>query len=253
MESDVDWDLRIRDSMEGLTGAAKAIADWPFDGSKHPKDISQDLSPYGDNWDFMWIGHCGAVADGNGRIYAFNDSSAPDEDHAWDYAGRPGEGHRPPGTRVVFQMRKTVCTTGYAMSLKGAHKFSKLFEEANSPIDLKIWSHCENDANLICLTIWPQIISMAESKSNIQHTGGGLSFGHEITEERMVAGNGIQISARVNAQKKTASDPSKWISEWKTGESKDDMERRMEAAEKERAKEEARNVEADAEAEDGVD
>ena len=239
MESDVDWDLRIRDSMEGLAGGAKAIADWPFDGSKHPKDLSQDLSPYGDNWDLMWIGHCGTTADGNGRIYAYNDTSAPDEEHAWDFAGRPGEGHRPPGTRIVFQMRKTICTSGYAMSLQGARKFEKHFREANSPIDLKMWSHCENDPHLACLAVFPQIISMAESKSNIQHTGGGQSFGHEVTEEKVVAGNGIQISARVNAKKKTAGDPSKWISEWKNGPSKkDEEEKKMKEEEEEKKKKE---------------
>jgi len=252
MESDVDWDLRIRDSMVGMTGAVKAIADWPFTGAKHPKDLLTDLSPYGDNWDLMWIGHCGTAADGNGRIYAFNDTSAPDEEHAWDFASRPGEGHRPPGTRIVFQMRKTVCTTGYAMSLQGARKFEKHLREANSPIDLKMWSHCENDSKLSCLSVWPQIISMAESKSNIQHTGGGQSFGHEVTEEKVVAGNGIQVSARVNANKKTASDPQKWISEWKTGSSKKDEEKRKEE-EEQKKQDEGKNQEQDVEVEGDAD
>lgn len=224
----MDWDLRIRDSMEGLANAARSIADWPFDGTKHPKDLSQDLSPYGDNWDLLWIGHCGTSADGNGRIYAYNDTSAPDEDHAWDFASRPSKGHRPPGTRIVFQMRKTVCTTGYAMSLQGARKFDTHFREANSPIDLKMWGHCENDPHLACLSVWPQIISMAESKSNIQHTSGGQSFGHEVVEEKVVAGNGIQVSARVNANKKTGSDSQKWIWQWQNGSSKEDEEKKKE-------------------------
>ena len=171
----------------------------------------------------MWIGHCGSFADGNGRIYAFNDSSAPDEDHAWNFGERPGEGHRPPGTRIVFQPRKTVCTTSYAISLEGARKFEKLFREANSPIDIKLWDHCEHDRTTRCVSTWPQVISMTESKGNIKHTGGGLSFGHEITEEKIVAGNGIQISARVNAHLGLADkDPTRWKSEWVAGEKKKD-------------------------------
>lgn len=220
MESDVDWDMRLKDTMVGVGDGVKAIADWPFDPPNQTRDFSKELSPYGDRWDLMWIGHCGTSADGNGRIYAFPDPSAPDSEHEWSFGGGPSEGHRPPGTRIVFQMRRAVCTTSYAISNQGAHKLEKHFRQANSPIDLKIWDHCEHDPNLACLSVWPQVISMAESKTNIKHTEGGLSFGHEITEERIVAGNAIQVSARVNAFKGTAGDPAKWIWEWKNGEKK---------------------------------
>ncbi len=224
MESDVDWDMRIKETMVGLGEGVKTIVDWPFDqpkksqDSKHPRDFHKalaPLSPYGDKWDLVWLGHCGSSADGNGRIFSWNDTSAPDEEHAWSFAERPGEGHRPPGSRIVFQMRKTVCTTAYAISNQGAHKLEKHFRQANSPIDLKIWDKCEHDPNLSCLGVWPQIISMAESKTNIQHTEGGQAFGHEVTEDKVVAGNGIQISARVNALRGVADQgPEHWISEW---------------------------------------
>ena len=221
MESDVDWDMRIKDSMVGVGDGVKAVADWPFPDPQHPRDFSKESSPYGDKWDLMWIGHCGINADGNGRIYAFNDSSAVEEDRAWNFGERPGEGHRPPGTRIVFQTRKTVCTTSYAISLEGARKFEKKFREANSPIDLKLWDHCEHDPTTRCVGTWPQVISMTESRTNIKHSGGGLSFGHQILEEKIVAGNGIQISARVNAHLGLADKgPTRWKSEWVTGEKK---------------------------------
>ena len=219
MESDVDWDMRIKQSMVGIGEGVKAIADWPFPDSSHPRDFNLQPHPYGDKWDLMWIGHCGSSADGNGRIYSYNDTSAPDEEHAWSFAERPSEGHRPPGTRIVFQMKKTVCTTAYAISNQGARKFEAMFKEANSPIDLKMWGHCEHDPTFSCLGVWPQVISMAESKTNIKHTGGGLSFGHEVTEEKVVAGKGIQISARVNAHAGLADKgPTEWKAEWRDGE-----------------------------------
>ena len=218
MESDVDWDMRIKQSMVGIGEGVKAIADWPFTPPQHSRDLSIPTSPYGDKWDLVWVGHCGSSGDGNGRIYSFNDTSAPDEDHAWSYAERPSEGHRPPGTRIVFSFRKTVCTTAYAISNQGARKFEQKFRQANSPIDLKIWDHCEHDPAFSCLGVWPQVISMAESKGNIKHTSGGLSFGHEITEEKLVAGKGIQISARVNAQAGLRlTDPAEWKAEWREG------------------------------------
>ena len=65
---------------------------------------------------------------------------------------------------------------------------------------------------------------MAESKTNIKHTEGGLSFGHEITEERVVAGNAIQVSARINALEGTAGERGRWKWEWKDGEKKKEKE-----------------------------
>ena len=255
MESDVDWDMRIKQSMVGVGKGAKAIADWPFDPdppspslgkSRHPKDISvSQPRPYGEKWDLLWIGHCGSSANGDGRIYAFNDSAAPDEDHAWAYGNRPAEGHRPEGTRIVYQLDTTVCTTSYAISNQGAHKFEEIFHEANSPIDLKIWDACANNPRLACLAVWPQIISMAESKSNIKHTEGGLSFGHEITEEKIIAGKSIQVSSRVNANLGLGDKgPEGWKWEWKPGEKteerlqKEQEEREEEASEQEEEQQE---------------
>lgn len=218
MESDVDWDMRIKDTMVGVGDGVKAVADWPFPDPKHPRDFSKELSPYGDKWDLIWIGHCGINADGNGRIYAFNDSSAPDVEHAWSFGERPAENHWPPGTRIIFQQRKTVCAASYAISNLGARKFEKIFREANTPLDLKMWDICEHDHTIRCVGAWPQVISLAESKTNIKHSAGGLAFGHEITEERLVAGNGIQISARINAHLGLADkEPSRWKAEWKDG------------------------------------
>ena len=92
MESDVDWDLRIKPTMQGLADGARAIADFPFDpptrpskSRGHAKELVQPEPhiPYGDKWDMLWIGHCGANGNGDGRYYKYNDSSAPSDDHAW--------------------------------------------------------------------------------------------------------------------------------------------------------------------------
>ena len=63
---------------------------------------------------------------------------------------------------------------------------------------MEIYDRCMNDPELVCLSAFPQIFSVAESRSNIKHDGG-LAFGYEVTEERMQPGMGIQASARLNA------------------------------------------------------
>ncbi|KAG8528874.1 uncharacterized protein KY384_006563 [Bacidia gigantensis] len=209
MESDVDWDMRIKQTMVGIGRGARAIADWPFDPEpeEQPSEISSRSKntsmpqprPYGDKWDLLWIGHCGSQPQNGGRLFHFNDSSAADEDHAWTFGVKPDAGLRPYGTRLVYHAKQQVCTTSYAVTNKGARKLERMFRYANGPIDIKLWDACENDPRFTCVGVWPQVISMTESRTNIAHTEGGLSFGHVIKDEKIHAGQGIQVSARVNA------------------------------------------------------
>lgn len=250
MESDVDWDMRVKNTMLGVGRGTKAIADWPFDPepspeeekslSKHSKNFKMpDLSPYGDKWDIIWAGHCGSSGNGDGRIYAFPDEAAPDEDHKWSVGETPRADHRPAGTRIVYQADKSVCTTAYAISNQGARKFEERFREANGPIDLKMWSICADDPKVACIGVFPQVFSMAESRTNIKHTEGGLSFGHEITEEKIAAGKSIMVSARVNANMGLADKgPEGWKWEWKPGD-KTEERLRQEEEEKQWAEQQA--------------
>ena len=240
MESDVDWDMRIKRSMQGFSEGAKVIADEAFrpeireigEGSKHPRNFttppSIDLSPYGDNWDILWIGHCGANGNGDGRYYAYHDPSAAAGVHAWEYSPGPGGSYpRPGNTRLVFQLAQIVCTSAYAISNRGARKMESHFHEANQPVDIRMWDQCHWDPELVCVTTFPQIISVAESKSNIKHTAG-FAFGKVIEEEEVKPGMGIQISARMNAYLGVAGQgPRKWRKEWndEVGEGEGDGER----------------------------
>ena len=49
MESDADWDMRVKESMAGLARGAKEVADFPFGEAGTGAG-----SPYGDNWDVLW-------------------------------------------------------------------------------------------------------------------------------------------------------------------------------------------------------
>ena len=51
MESDADWDLRIKEILQGVASASKRLLDWPFDAQTRP-----GIFPYGDKWDIIWIG-----------------------------------------------------------------------------------------------------------------------------------------------------------------------------------------------------
>ena len=93
MESDVDWDMRIKAAMYGLTGGVRAIADWPFvdhaltpyEGQFVDPPVATPHSPYGDNWDILWLGHCGANGGEDPRYYMYHDPSAGERRRAWTY------------------------------------------------------------------------------------------------------------------------------------------------------------------------
>ncbi len=105
MESDSDWDMRVKDIMTGVAEGAQNLVDWPFQPSNDIERFGTpfDPSPYGDNWDIIWIGHCGSSNYGNGRIYAINDTSVPPEDHEYTFASGPQDMQHRPGTRTMFE------------------------------------------------------------------------------------------------------------------------------------------------------
>lgn len=85
MEDDADWDVRIRDQLNDLAkasyaltqplagtegneyadvtypkpleGSPPSVPDFEFDSL--PATVEPLISPYGDEWDVLWLGHCG--------------------------------------------------------------------------------------------------------------------------------------------------------------------------------------------------
>ena len=236
LESDADWDMRVRDSMEGLAEATKALTGAPITSAslkshsrnftlpyEREQGLTDPHSPYGNDWDVLWVGHCGASADGDHRIFTYEDASAPSDERAFIVKDGPRPGHRPPGneTRVVFQLTKVMCTAGYAISNAGARKFDSILRNGvnNEPIDRWMWTRCAEDPTLSCLAVWPQIFSPAASQTNMGNDGTtGISkiFAGSSLSKDAIAGQGIQISARVNADLgRTSEGEGGWIREYK--------------------------------------
>lgn len=214
LESDADWDMRIHDILPEVAKGVKNIADFPF--LEHPRVFPAD-KPYGDNWDMLWMGHCGMVSEGNARSYAFNDSTVPPEDREYTFTTKPTPHQHPNGTRAVFEVGLAVCAWGYALTRGGAIKLIKFLEEAERPIDVKMWQVCGSQDTLTCLGVYPQVISGAPSKSNIEHGEGEVAPPIEMDRSKggHLPGPALQYSARRNAHiaaKRLG--PEFWINEW---------------------------------------
>ena len=159
--------------------------------------------PYGLNWDIIWLGHCGSSAFGKGRIYSWNDSTTPPKDQTWTFDATLEQDQYIPGTRALYQFTRTTCSTGYAISLDGAIKLNRTFHDAWQNIDMQLSSYCNDQTGLVCLSIWPQIFTAAQSHSNIEHTGKGdvadLGKPEKSEDGRPTGGPGLQFSAWKNA------------------------------------------------------
>jgi len=217
LESDADWDMRIKQQFAPLAKGIKTIVDWPFDRALHKVDPL--MLPYGDTWDIVWMGHCGSNHGGYGRIYSWNDSSVPPEDKEFIFdMGLDGTQHTP-GTRTVFQFGRTTCSSAYAISLQGAIKLVQYFKQGNENLDIALSQTCSGRTDMICLGVWPQMITAAATKSNIDHSGNGVDTnGGGDVEEKVQGGPGLQFSARVNSRRVLEDGVGRegWKAEWET-------------------------------------
>ena len=227
LESDADWDMRIKEIMAGVGEGAQQLVDWPFGASRRP-----GVFPYGDSWDVIWIGHCGCENHDNHRIFSWNDSSVPSQEDFFTFDSPPLEKQQTPGTRTVYPFTNCVCSTAYAISHAGAVKLEQEFHHGSLNLDQHLATSCRENQDLTCLGVWPQVITAAATKSNIEHpTDEVANSGGEFN-----VGPALQYSARKNAAKIiNGSADDEWEAQWNyTWREKDGMWRQVDFQEAKR-------------------
>lgn len=195
MEDDVDWDVRIKSQLRDFAlssrvltqplARSKQYADITFPNSNKapqhktkPVEFSFDhlpstepprLSPYGDNWEFLWLGHCGAhfpFADNaipKGRVIHRNDPTVAEKRYLWtinspftlveDY---------PEHTRAVHHSQEGVCSLAYAVSQRGARRLLQEvgLRDVSDGFDILLRFFCEGTQGRTmanCLTVQPSL------------------------------------------------------------------------------------------------
>ena len=88
----------------------------------------------------------------------------------------------------------------------------KEFREGSDNIDLRLAQVCRDVQNLTCLGVWPQVITGAITKTNIEHPPGEIARGDT---DDWIPGPGLRNSARFNAERVFKGSPvEEWYSEW---------------------------------------
>jgi hypothetical protein len=236
MEDDVDWDVRIREQLHDFAVSIRALTQplrrqpgkyadptypTPVDGSPKtlpdmnfyslPDTVRPLISPYGDNWDVLWLGHCGmhfVFEHSNlipkGRVVKENDVSVPPKKNLWSI-NKPFSlvDEYPEHTRVVHHAQEGVCSLAYAVSQQGARNMLReiALKPATDAFDILLRFYCEGTHGRTkqeCLSINPSLFSHhrpvgpISASSDIGDHGEG--YRHEALTDM------VRFSVRLNAE-----------------------------------------------------
>lgn len=199
-EDDADWDVGLRAQMIELAKGAR----WSLDEQSRTTH-----SPYGDDWDLLWIGHCGsAPAPWNDRRYVIRQDPTVPPPESRDDVGRPDmrRWETGPGgdeqTRVVYPAMGGICRAAYALTLRGAQKavYRMSMLPFNSPGDWRLNDMCADRAfPFNCVSTYPPIIGLYRAPGNTSRNSDINEQEGQIDEaghsERLV------FSTRLNMQR----------------------------------------------------
>ncbi|KAK4139493.1 glycosyltransferase [Dichotomopilus funicola] len=201
LEDDVDWDVRIRDqlhdfalSTHALTqplrsspggrtpptyadetypqprdNSPESLPDWDFHSL--PSTTPPTASPYGDNWDILWVGHCGmhfpfkrSRTVPKARIIRRDDETVAPRKNLWTLnIPFTLKENYPDHTRAYHHVQEGVCTLGYALTQRGARRLLHEvgLKDVSTAYDLLLRYFCEGEkgrkAGRQCLTTQPSL------------------------------------------------------------------------------------------------
>ncbi|KAI4101041.1 MAG: hypothetical protein LQ339_005269 [Xanthoria mediterranea] len=158
-EDDSDWDVSFQDQLAEFATGSRYISGT----SRTPR------SPYGDDWDLLWLGHCSIQqhpADER-RFVIENDDSVPPVTRRFNVNKVPplNELGYDNSTRIVFRANNGVCLYSYALSYRGAQKMLQWQNNVKrfEPIDIGLGYQCRDDANFKCIAVFPQLVDSHRS------------------------------------------------------------------------------------------
>ncbi|KAL2867469.1 uncharacterized protein BJX67DRAFT_78503 [Aspergillus lucknowensis] len=195
VEDDVDWDVAVRRQMMNISVAVRNLTGAP----------ETDQSPYGINWDVLWLGHCGEQWAESIETVVFDDAHVVS--HA-DYRGFWPDKVvlLPELKRAVYWSSSPVCTFAYAVTHGGARKIlQRLGSGLGEAFDVELQHQCQI-RRLTCVSVVPEVFRQYfppaefDVKSNVDvGNGKGDEPSDESFESAMGSTENILHSARCRA------------------------------------------------------
>ncbi|PKS11688.1 hypothetical protein jhhlp_001676 [Lomentospora prolificans] len=247
LEDDLDWDVRIKNQFQKFAAASQKFTQplrhdtrkrLPDQYRPNPEVLGQEplalsiddapltilprISPYGDDWDVLWLGHTGGELPSDYATLKYNSNLPPsslltllipDEDtvpvprhlkrHPWAKKTEKFASLYPPHTRVVHEPRGNGGVQAYAVSQRGARRLLHQFgiEGLTDLWDISLRDFCEGvfigkeEEKPICATTNPPMMVQywGGGDSDIGNIGGGYF--------RKKGSIMVRYSARLNLKK----------------------------------------------------
>jgi hypothetical protein len=213
-EDDIDWDVTIKAQLKQFARGARAIQD--ARASPSPQGEKGDVqdarasphSPYGAEWDVLWLGGCGAGTKPTSSVYMIpNDTTVPPPwSHVGDDIIRPpfAEWEGMGSTRFIFDQADVPCSLAYAVTFESARKtLIKWSLEPNSqPFDNDLRELCNpfNNHGIVfqCLAPYPLLFN-SYRKEGPDFQGSDIHNDGAVWHEAY--SKGIKYSTMLNAKR----------------------------------------------------
>ncbi|KEF50883.1 uncharacterized protein A1O9_13064 [Exophiala aquamarina CBS 119918] len=183
-EDDADWDVSLKQQLVQFARGSRVMINTT---TTHPT-----CSPYGDNWDMLWIGNCGTGSrdEDHRRVFVIpRDPTAEPLQYRDDMYETPNMSRWEGGlqgdhqTRIVFPSSKGVCTAAYGISQQGARKALHYMGMVpyNHPVDLGFADLCAHDRYAyMCVSVFPPLIGFSRPAGH-QSKNSDIEYGDELS------------------------------------------------------------------------
>ncbi|KAF6221427.1 hypothetical protein HO133_002283 [Letharia lupina] len=173
LEDDADWDVSLKNQLTQFALGTRHILDAPTS--------SEPLSPYGDGWDMLWLGHCAQNKPTKpfSRFIIANDTTVRPAGHRWHlWNPEPTLTYDLPHnrtTRVVYRSAGGMCSYAYALSYTGAQKllYYLSYSHFNDPVDVGHSRLCKRgskgEIDFSCVVPYPGLVYTASVQNDIEY------------------------------------------------------------------------------------
>jgi len=177
LEDDADWDVFLKQQLKTYARAARHLQKNGLTANDPRNSHVQLDSPYGSDWDLLWIGTCGAINkftdDQSNWVVQEDPTAVPRK--LWSYDRRqpntlPAVLSASNYTRFVFEPAHGLCLFGYGLSLRGAKRL--LYHQSLSgqalAVDRGIVKMCrENYSGFRCFVTYPAIFGQHRARGSM--------------------------------------------------------------------------------------
>ena len=190
LEDDVDWDVAIKRQTALVSPHIHRVTNSTSRGT---------LLPYGNNWDLLWLGHCGDTIPRVGVVKLF-DETLPDTSTYRENNGRLTRLTAQPKTRMVHLSHGPACTYAYAVTKSAARKIVHYAKDGMKNIitvDLRKWCQA---GFLTCVTVNPELFHHHKKSGMMTSEVAAAEGWQELTQPPMLDYTAnIRYSARCNS------------------------------------------------------